>query len=68
MAFIDSGKHFDKEENYEKMKKRMENIDIVQYSLRIPSCLHQQIRMKLAKENKKLRGILIEMLEDYVKK
>ena len=68
MAFIDSGKNFDKKENQEKLTKRMDNMDISQYPLRIPTPLYQQVKIKLAKENKKLRTILIEMLEEYIKK
>ncbi len=67
MAFIESGKTFDKEENYQKLKKKMEGMDLVQYPLRIPSGLYKQVRIKLAKEDLKLRGVLIAMLEEYVK-
>jgi hypothetical protein len=68
MAFIESGKAFDKEENYGKMKKRMDNMEIKQYPLRIPKALYKQIKVKLAKEEKTLRSVLIEMLEEYIKK
>lgn len=67
MAFIESGKTFDKDENYEKMKKRMDNLDVTQYCLRIPTSLHKKVKIKLAKDEKKLRDILIEALESYVK-
>ncbi len=67
MAFIDSGKTYDKDENHAKMKERMENMTNVQYSLRIPEALHKKVKLKLLKEDKKLRGLLIEMLEEYVK-
>ena len=68
MAFIESGKTYDKDENYEKMKKRMDNLEVNQYPLRIPSHLYKQVKIKLAKEDRKLRSVLIEMLEEYVKK
>lgn len=66
MAFIDSGKTFDKEENYTKMTKRMSNMDYKQYPLRIPANLHKKLKVKLAKEGKSLKSILIEMLEEYL--
>jgi hypothetical protein len=68
MALIDSGKEFDKEDNIQKMKKRMDNMDTKQYPLRIPAKLYKQVKMKLVKEDKNLRSILIEMLEEYIKK
>jgi hypothetical protein len=66
MAFIDSGKTFDKEENYQKMKTRMDNLDSVQYPLRIPKALYKKIKIKLATDNKTFRSVLIKMLEEYV--
>lgn len=68
MALIPSGKEFDKEANHEKMKKRMENMDTVSYPLRIPKELYKKVKMKLVMEDKKLRSVLLEMLEQYVKK
>jgi hypothetical protein len=68
MAFIESGKTFDKDENYEKMKKRMDNMDTCQYPLRIPAPLYKKVKMKLVRENTKLRTVLIDMLEEYIKK
>lgn len=67
MALIDSGKTFDKEENQAKLKKRMENMTNVQYSLRVPQALHKKVKLKLLKEDKKFRTLLLEMLEEYVK-
>jgi predicted HicB family RNase H-like nuclease len=66
MAFIESGKTFDKDENYEKMKTRMGNMDYKQYPLRIPVNLHKKLKVKLAKEGKSLKSILLEMLEEYL--
>jgi predicted DNA binding CopG/RHH family protein len=67
MALIESGKSFDKEENYTKMKKRMENMDSVQYPLRVPAHLYKKVKIRLAKDELKLRTILIKFLEDYIK-
>lgn len=68
MALIDSGKTFDKKEHQKKIIKRMENMDIAQYSLRVPKPLYKQVKIKLAKEGKQLRTVLIDMLEEYIKK
>jgi len=68
MAFIESGKKFDKDEHHDKMKKRMDNLDTTQYPLRIPTALHKKVKIKIAKEGVNLRAVLIGMLEEYVKK
>lgn len=68
MARIESGVEFDKNENHQKLKERMENMDVTQYTLRIPVNLYKQVKIKMANEGKKLRGVLLEMLEEYVKK
>lgn len=65
MALIKSGVEFDKDANHDKLKKRVPIIQ--QYTLRIPEHLYKQVRLKMVKENKKLRPILIEMLEQYIK-
>ena len=66
MAFIDSGKQFDKDKNHDDMKKRMENLTNVQYTVRIPEDLYKRVKLKLVKENKKLRPVIVKMLEDYI--
>ncbi len=68
MARIESGKDFPKEEHHEKLKARMENMDITQYTLRIPVGLYKQVKIKMANDGTKLRGVLLEMLESYIKK
>jgi hypothetical protein len=65
MAKIESGVEFDKNANHEKMTKRI--VTNQQYTLRIPEHLYKQVKMKLVKENRKLRPVLIEMLEQYIK-
>jgi len=65
MALIKSGKEFDKDENHDKLKKLA--VTNQQYTLRIPENLYKQVKMKLVKENRKLRPVLIEMLEQYIK-
>lgn len=64
MALIKSGKEFDKEKNHDKLTKLA--VDNQQYTLRIPEHLYKQVKMKLVKENRKLRPVLIEMLEKYI--
>lgn len=68
MALIDSGKSFDKEIDYKKMNKKLSDMDTVQYPLRIPSSLYKQVRIKLASDGVKLRTVLLQMLEEYIKK
>lgn len=65
MALIKSGKEFDKDVNHAKLAKLAETNQ--QYTLRIPEHLYKQVKFKLVKENKKLRPLLIEMLEQYIK-
>ena len=65
MAKIESGVEFDKDEQHNKLTKNMS--DNQQYTLRIPQHLYKAVKMKLVKENKKLRPVLIEMLVEYVK-
>lgn len=68
MAFIESGQSLDKEKHRKKMKKLMENMDIVQYPLRIPTHIHKKVRIKLATEGKNLRELLLDMLLKYIEK
>lgn len=68
MAFIDSGKTFDKDEHHIKMRERMEKMDICQYPLRIPSNLYKKVKIKLVEDNLKLSQLLIKALEEYIKK
>lgn len=65
MALIKSGVEFDKGANHDKLTNRATTNQ--QYTLRIPAHLYKQVKMKLVKENKKLRPVLIEMLENYIK-
>lgn len=68
MAFIESGKTFDKEENYKKMKNKMENLEFSTYLVRIPTHLYKKIKLKLVQEDKKLQPVLLKMLEEYINK
>lgn len=65
MALIKSGVEFDKGANHEKLTQRTETNQ--QYTLRIPERLYKAVKLKLVKENRKLRPVLIEMLEKYIK-
>lgn len=68
MAFIESGKSFDKEQNHKKMKDRMENMDTVQYPLRIPKHLYKKLKVKAAQDGVTLRSVLMKAIEDYIEK
>jgi len=68
MALIDSGKEFDKEKNHEKLKKRMENMTNIQYTLRIPKAMYKEIKHQLVQDEKTLREVLLEALKVYIKK
>jgi hypothetical protein len=65
MALIESGKEFDKGANHDKLAKLA--ADTQQYTLRIPAHLYKQVKLKLVKENQKLRPVLIRMLMEYIK-
>ncbi len=68
MAFIDSGKTFDKEAHHDKMKERADNLDVTPYLLRIPASLHKKVKMKLVKDEKSLRDVLVDALNQYILK
>lgn len=65
MAKIESGVEYDRNANHDRMVKRI--VTTQQYTLRIPENLYKAVKLKMVKENKKLRPILIEMLENYIK-
>ncbi len=68
MAKIESGVEFDKDAHHLKMTERMKNIETIQYPLRIPKNLYKKVKMQLVKDEKKLRDVLLHMLEEYIKK
>lgn len=68
MAFVESGKKFDKEDHNQKMKALLSNKDISQYTFRIPSDMYKQVKIQLAKDGKKLRSVLLESLHQYLKR
>jgi hypothetical protein len=68
MAFIESGKTFDKDENYEKMKTRLDNMDYKQYPIRIPTAIHKKLKAKLAKDGKTIKSLFIDAIDEYLKK
>lgn len=65
MAKIESGVEFDKSANHEKLSTGL--VTNQQYTLRIPAHLYKAVKLKLVKENRKLRPLLIEMLVEYTK-
>jgi hypothetical protein len=67
MALIESGKTLDKNEQHSRLKKRMDNMDVTQFPLRIPNHLYKKVKLKMVHEDVKLTHLLLGMLEDYVK-
>jgi len=67
MAFINSGKGFDKELNHEKMKERMDNMDASSYRLLVPKEIYKKVKIKAAQEGITIRSILINALHEYLK-
>ena len=65
MATIESGSEHNKKEARKKLFTQIQ--DVQQYTLRIPTHLYKEVKLKLVKENKKLRPVMIEMLEKYIK-
>lgn len=68
MAYINSGKAFDKEEHHEKMKDRAVNLDVKPYLLRIPASLYKKVKMKLVKDEMNMRDLLVDALNNYISK
>lgn len=68
MAFIESGKSYDKEGNQRRMKVRMSNMDCVQYNLHIPRAMHKNVKLKLAEQGMTMRSVLLEGLSVFLNK
>lgn len=66
MALILTPNNHDKEKEYQKLKKRAENQDIVQYPLRIPTHIHTKFKTKLTKERKNIREVVLKMIMEYI--
>ena len=66
MAFIDSGKVFDKDKNHETLTKMMGDRDVKPYLLNIPTPLFKKVKRKLIDDEKSMRDILIEYLNKYI--
>ncbi len=66
MAFIESGKTFDKEADYEKSKKRLTNMDSIKYLLSIPSDWHKKVKIKAAQDGITLKSLLLKAIEKYI--
>ena len=67
MALIDSGKKIDKDKQHKNLTELMENKDIKQYPLRIPDNIYKKVRIKLMQEDKNLRELILDMLNQYIK-
>ena len=67
MAFIESGKSFDKKENEKKMKERMKNMESTVYNFHIPTRLHTAFKQLTAQRRTSMKEVLIEFIEIYIK-
>lgn len=68
MALIESGKKFDKNSHQKNMKSRMQNMDYHQYPLRIPKNIFKKAKVKAAQEGVTLKFVLLQMIDEYLKK
>jgi len=66
MAYIESGKKFDKEKNHESLSKLMEEKEVKPYLLNIPTPLFKKVKRKLIDDEKSMRDVLIEYLYKYI--
>jgi hypothetical protein len=67
MARIESGLEGKQEELTNKMATMVENKETKQYPLRIPAPLYKKVRIKLMQEDKNLRELILDMLNQYIK-
>lgn len=56
----------EKEREYQKRKKQMENKDVMTYTLRIPTHINLKFKSKLLKERKNMREVLLKAINDYI--
>lgn len=68
MAFIDSGKGADKESQYQKMKKRMENLEQSKITIRIPTHIAKKFKRKLCEDETNANQFLLGMILKYIEK
>lgn len=68
MAFIDSGKNFDKEKNHVDLTKKMKGGETIQYPLRIPKSTYKRLKIQLANDEKRLIDVLLNLIEKYINK
>lgn len=68
MAFIESGKSFDKKKNSSQMKKKLENMERVQIPLRLPVKIHRNLKSKTAQEGTTIQHVLMGFIEKYLSK
>jgi hypothetical protein len=67
MAKIDSGIINIRESNNARMEMLSSNKETKQYPLRIPTPLYKKVKIKLLREDKNLREVILEMLNNYIK-
>jgi hypothetical protein len=68
MALILSPNKEDKDKQYKKLKKQMENMDIVRYTIRIPTHIHTKFKTRLSAQRKTMKDFIMEMILKYLDK
>ena len=66
MALIATPNKGNKEKEYKKLKKQMENMDVVRYTVRIPTHIHTKFKTKLSAERRTMKDFLMEMILKYL--
>ena len=68
MAFIESGQKIDKEKQYKKMKKTMENMERTKITVRIPTHIYKKFKVKLVNEGLTANQFLLDIILNYIEK
>jgi predicted DNA binding CopG/RHH family protein len=66
MAFIESGKGFNKEDHQKKMKRYMGNKDRTKFTIRIPNGSLKKLKKKLLEDDLNVNQFLNDMILKYI--
>ena len=66
MALIVTTTKYDKDKEREKLQRRIDNTNLINYSIRIPKHIHLKLKQKLAAEDKVLKDIVMKVIMDYI--
>jgi hypothetical protein len=67
MALIYTNKP-DKEQEYQKLKKRAESMDCMKFTMTIPTHIHKRFKKKLLNESKGMKEYLMEAILKYLER